>query len=82
MYLHESTGYAIGYALGKHFRVPTEDFAGLYNLRVGELQKAVLSANWVGTTSNSEKDLDRYRKRKQLSFNWPWKSMAEALRIW
>jgi hypothetical protein len=82
MYLQESTGYAIGYALGKHFRVPTENFAGLYHVRVSELQKRVLSANGLGTTSNPEKDLDRYRKRKQLSFNWPWKSMAQALRNW
>jgi hypothetical protein len=82
MYLQESIGYAIGYALGKHFGVPTEDFVGLYKLRVSELQKRVLAANGVGTTRNFEKDLDRYRKRKQLSFNWPWKKLEDGLRNW
>jgi hypothetical protein len=82
MYLQGSTGYAIGYALGKYFKVPTEDFAGLYNVRASELQERVLSANGVGTTRNFEKDLNRYRKRKNVSFNWPWKRIEDVLRNW
>ena len=82
MYLQESIGNAIGQALRKHFEIPADDFADLYNVRVSELQKLILSAAGIRTTRNFEKDLDRYRMRKIPGFNWPWKSLKQSLRKW
>ncbi len=82
MYLQESTGHAIGHALRKHFEIPVEDFADLYNVRASELQNLILSAKGVRTTRNFERDLDRYRKRKTADCTWRWKNLKEALRNW
>ena len=82
MYLKESLVYAVSYALRKYFAVPDDDFAGLYNLRVSELQDRILSAVGIRKTRNFEKDLDRYRNRKKPCLTWPWKSMEGALRDW
>ncbi len=82
MYLQESIGYAVGYALRNHFEIPTDDFADLYNVRAGELQNVIFSAVGIRTTRGFEKDLDRYRKRKIQSLTWRWKNLEEALRDW
>ena len=83
MYLKESMGYAINHALRKHFAAPADDdFAGLYNVRVSELQDRILSAAGINKTRNFEKDLDRYRERKKPCLTWRWKSMKGALRDW
>jgi hypothetical protein len=83
MYLKESLGYAVNYALRKYFAVSADDdFAGLYNVRVSELQDRILSAAGINKTRNFEKDLDRYRMRKKPCLTWPWKSMKGALRDW
>ena len=82
MYLHGSLGYAVSHALQNHFAVRAEDFAAVYQRRVSTLQHRILSAVGIRTTSNFEKDLDRYRQRKRPGFAWPWKSLKEALRDW
>lgn len=82
MYLQESVGYVICHALRKHFEIPADNFVGLYNARVSELQNLILSAEGISTTKKFEKDLDRYRKRKTPGFNWRWKSLKKALRDW
>lgn len=81
-YLQESTGHAISEALRNHFEIPADDFAGLYNTRVGQLQNLIFSAAGIRTTRNFEKDLDRYRRRKIQGCSWRWKSLKEALRDW
>lgn len=63
MYLQESTGYAVDQALRKYFEIPVSALANLYNDRVSEIQKRILSARGIRTTRNFEKDLERYRKR-------------------
>jgi len=80
MYLQQSIGYAAAYALGKHFEIPTYDFADLYKLRASEIQNLIFSAAGVRTTRNFEKDLERYRKRKRPSLTWRWKNIEAALR--
>lgn len=82
LYFRGSMGYAIGEVLRKHFEVPADSFAELYDVRVGQLQNLVLSANGIRTTKDCEKDLERYRKRKLPRFTWPWKGLREALRDW
>lgn len=82
MYLHGSLGYAVSHALRNHFAVSAEELTAVYKQRVSSLQHQILSAVGIRTTSNFEKDLDRYRKRKQPGFIWPWKSLKEALRVW
>jgi hypothetical protein len=81
-YLQESIGYAVGYALRDHFEIPEDDFAGLYNVRASALQNLFFSVNGIRTTRNSEKDLERYRKRKISRCTWRWKSLNAALRYW
>jgi hypothetical protein len=73
-------GYGTGQALRNHFEIPADNFADLYNVRVGELQNLILSAEGIRTTGKFEKDLDRYRKRKTPGFTWRWKSLEKALR--
>ena len=80
MYLKESLGYAVAHALRNHFEVPADNFAGLYDERVSELQAAIFSAVGIRKTRNFEKDLERYRQRKKPCFTWCWESMDKALR--
>jgi len=82
MYLQGSLGYAVGHALRNYFRIPTEDFADLYDARASQLQNLIFSANGIRTTRNFEKDLERYRERKRSRLTWPWKNLAAALRDW
>src|SRR5215813_8965610 len=82
MYLQESMGYAVGYALRNHFEIPADDFAGIYRAKASKLQNLIFSANGIRATGNFEKDLDRYRKRKRPGFTWPWKNLDAALRVW
>jgi ferric iron reductase FhuF-like transporter/IucA/IucC family protein len=82
MYLLGSLGYAVSHALRRHFEVPADNFTGIYDRRMSELQDKVLSQVGIRKTSNFEKDLDRYRKRKIRGCTWPWKTMTEALRDW
>lgn len=82
MYLQESLGHAVGHALRKHFEIPADDFAELYNARASELQSLLFSAAGIRTTRNFEKDLERYRKRKIKGCTWNWKSLDQALRDW
>ncbi|HET9768596.1 MAG TPA: hypothetical protein VFS60_17250 [Thermoanaerobaculia bacterium] len=81
-YLRGSMCYAISEVLRKHFEVPADSLAELYDVRVGEVQKLILSATGMRTTKSYEKDLERYRKRKRPGFTWRWKSLREALRDW
>ena len=82
IYVQESLGYAVSYALKDYFEVPPDDFEELYNVRVSEFQDRILSRTGISQTKNIEKDLDRYRKLKTSSLVWPWKSLDEALRDW
>ena len=82
IYVQESLGYAVSYALKDHFEVPADDFAELYDVRVSEFQDRILTRAGISQTKKVEKDLDRYRKLKKTSLVWPWKSMDEALRDW
>ena len=82
MYLRGSTVYVIGEALRKHFELPADGLADLYDARVSELQSLILAGNGIRTTKSCEKDLDRYRRRKLPARAWPWRSLAEALRDW
>ncbi len=82
MYLRGSMAYAIGETLRKHFEIPADSVAELYDVRVSELQKLILAANGIRTTKNAEKDLERYRTRKLPGGTWRWKSLREALRDW
>ena len=79
MYLQESLGYAVAYALQNHFGIPTDNFFGLYNARASKLQNLIFSANGLRTTRNFEKDFERYRNRKIPRLTWPWKNQEEAL---
>jgi hypothetical protein len=81
-YLQGSLVYLVAHALRNHFEIPKDDFAGLYNARAGKLQDLIFSANGISTTSNFEKDFERYRKRKRPGFAWPWKNLDAALRDW
>jgi hypothetical protein len=80
MYLQESMGYAVGQALRNHFKIPTDDFAGVYNARASKLQNLIFSSNGIRTTGTFEKDFERYRRRKIPSLVWPWKRLDDALR--
>lgn len=82
MYLLGSLGYAVSHALRNHFDVPGDNFTGIYDCRMRELQDKVLSHVGISKTRNFEKDLERYRKRKTPGFTWPWKSLKQALRDW
>ncbi len=81
-YLRGSLVYLISHALRNHFEIPTDDFAGLYNTRASKLQNLIFSANRIRTTSNFEKDFERYRKRKIPRLIWPWENLEAALRDW
>jgi hypothetical protein len=81
-YLQGSLVYLVGHALRNHFEIPADDFAGLYNARASKLQNLIFSANGMRTTSNFEKDFERYRKRKTPSLTWPWRDLEAALRDW
>ena len=81
-YLQGSLVYAVGHALRNHFEIPTDNFAGLYNVRASKLQNLIFSANRIRTTRNYEKDFERYRKRKKPGLAWPWKNLEAALRDW
>jgi IucA / IucC family len=81
-YMQESIGHAVGQALRDYFEIPADDFAELYKVRASALQNLIFSANDIRTTSNFEKDLDRYRKRKIRGCTWRWKSLQQALRDW
>lgn len=82
MYLQESIGHAVWFALRNHFEVPADEFAALYKLRAGQLQNVIFSDLGIGTTRNFEKDLDKYRKLKKPSLTWRWKNLKESLRDW
>jgi len=82
MYLQGSLGYAIGYALHRHLKLPLDDFEKLYNLRASELQSMIFSTNGANATTKFEKDLERYRRKNKPTCNWRWHSMDEALREW
>lgn len=82
MYLQETTGFGVSQALRNHFEIPADNFAALYNIRASRLQNLIFSADGIRTTRNFEKDLERYRKRKQPGCTWRWKSLKEALRDW
>jgi hypothetical protein len=81
-YLQGSLVYLVGHAMRKHFDIPKDDFAGLYNNRASKLQNLIFSANGIRTTRNYEKDVARYRKRKRPGFTWPWENLEAALRDW
>jgi len=81
-YLQGSLVYAVGHAVRNHFEIPTDHFAGLYNTRASKLQNLIFSSNGIRTTSNFEKDFERYRTRKLPSLTWPWKNLKAALRDW
>lgn len=81
-YFQGSLVYAVSHSLRNHFEIPTDDFAGLYNARASKLQNLIFSANGICTTTNFEKDFERYRKRKEPGFTWPWKNLEAALRDW
>ena len=82
IYVQESLAYAVSCALKDRFEVPADDFEELYNARVSEFQDRILSPIGISQTKKIEKDLDRYRKLRNSSLVWPWKSMDEALRDW
>jgi hypothetical protein len=82
MYLSDSIGFAMGEALRKHVPVPADNFAGLYDARVSQLQNVIFSTWGRPTTKNFEKDLERYRKQKTAGFTWPWPTWEAALHDW
>ena len=81
-YLLGSLVYLFSHALRNHFEIPADDFAGLYNARASKLQNLIFSRNGIRTTTNYERDFERYRKRKKPGLVWPWKNLEAALRDW
>lgn len=82
MYLPGSMGFAIAEALRKHFVVADDNFAGLFEDRASQLQNRIFTACVFPTTTNFDKDLERYRKRKIADFSWPWRTMEAAFYDW
>ena len=82
MYLQGSLVYAVAHTLRNYFEIATDDFAGLYNARAGQLQNLIFSANGFRTSRNFEKDFERYRRRMMPGLTWPWKNLKAALRDW